>query len=139
MRYNNENFKAMPFSVSEQWKVKNPIFSFLLFQIQTIFSPRFPDKTTKDIGLVDGWFDLYDQRVGFRTYLKMWHIQRGCGKPRPFSNFSIFVFWPRMVGNMLKRALLNEFLRKMENKKFTLSGTWKFLEKFQIFDFCFLA
>ena len=52
---------------------KIPIFSFLLFQIQiqTIFSPHFPDKTTKDIGLVDGSFDLYDQGVGFRTYLKM--------------------------------------------------------------------
>ena len=30
--------------------------------------------------------------------------------------FSIFIFWPRMVGNMLKRALPKVFCRKTKNK-----------------------
>ena len=52
-------------------KFRFSVFFLFQIQIQKIFGPRFPDKTTKDIGLVDGWFDLYDQGVGFRTYLKM--------------------------------------------------------------------
>ena len=57
-----------------------------------IFSPRSPDKTIKDIGLVDDSFDFYERGVGFRTNLKSLTRRTWAWQATPFFKFLIFVF-----------------------------------------------
>ena len=59
---------------------------------------------------------------------------------RKFSNFQVFIFWPQMVRNMLKCALLKDFCEKSKMKNLSLRGLFWDLQIFgKISNFWFLA
>ena len=62
-----------------------------------------------------------------RIFKNRWYSEVGRDMPRPFLGlrnfrknfkFSIFVFWPQMVGNVLKPTLQQEFYQKIKFERF---------------------